>query len=90
MFCKPLYDCSSISLQIPDGEGMTLDILVENAGRVNFGSPLENRKGMYIIVLPVVIYITCIGINGKVVVDGAEHLKWKIYSLEFKSNFVEK
>ncbi|XP_064402427.1 beta-galactosidase-1-like protein 2 [Halichondria panicea] len=57
----------------PEGEGMTLDILVENAGRVNFGSPLENRKG----------------INGKVMVDGKEQLKWKMYSLEFKSSYVE-
>ncbi len=32
-------------LQTPKGQEMSLDILVENAGRVNFDPPLETRKG---------------------------------------------
>ncbi len=50
-----------------------LDILVENAGRSNYGKPLETRKG----------------ISGSVEVDGREHKQWKMYSLEFKSSYVE-
>ncbi len=50
-----------------------LDILVENAGRVNYGKYLAVRKG----------------INGIVEVDGVQHRQWKMYSLEFKSSYVE-
>lgn len=50
-----------------------LDILVENAGRVNYGKQLEVRRG----------------ISGVVEVDSREHKQWKMYSLEFKSSFVE-
>ena len=60
----------------PDNVGtgqVILDILAENAGRVNYGHLLEVRKG----------------INGKVDVDGVEHKQWKIYSFEFKRNYLE-
>lgn len=30
------------------------------------------------------------GILGKVEVDGKVHTNWKIYSLEFKSSFIER
>ena len=51
-----------------------LDILVSNEGRVNFGQPLDIRKGL----------------TGSVEVDGKEQKDWKIYSFEFKPSFIDK
>ena len=51
-----------------------LDILVENGGRVNYGIPLEVRKG----------------ISEDILVDDKIHGPWEIYSFEFKSSYVEK
>ena len=76
-----------------------LDILVENAGRVNYGVPFESRKGTLIFFFLVnklsswsVHPSVCMsaGILGGVQVDGKEQKHWKIYSFEFKSAYVEK
>ncbi|MEO6520585.1 MAG: beta-galactosidase [Mucilaginibacter sp.] len=57
----------SIKIDLPEGM-VTLDILVENMGRVNFGKYLlQNRKG----------------ITQKVLFDQTEVLNWKMYSLPF-------
>jgi beta-galactosidase GanA len=77
---KPIQEVAhfnKITLSLPPAtEGLSsrqLDILVENGGRVNFGHPLGVRKG----------------ISGTVEVDGKLHMDWKIYSFEFKSEFVQ-
>ncbi|WP_184542254.1 glycoside hydrolase family 35 protein [Mucilaginibacter sp. FT3.2] len=57
----------SLILTLPAGK-VTLDILVENLGRINFGKYLlQNKKG----------------ITEKVLFDGAEVTHWKMYSLPF-------
>jgi beta-galactosidase len=57
----------SIILEVPNGT-VTLDILVENLGRVNYGPYLlKNTKG----------------ITGKVLLAGKELTNWKMYSLPF-------
>ncbi len=57
----------SVALTLPAGK-VTLDILVENMGRINFGPfLLKNTKG----------------ITGKVLFAGAELKNWKMYSLPF-------
>jgi beta-galactosidase len=58
------------SLQLNDvSKNATLDILVENNGRINYGPYLtDNRKG----------------ILGKVTLGGKELNNWKIYSLPFQ------
>jgi beta-galactosidase len=57
----------SIYLKVPDGK-VTLDILVENLGRINFGKYLlQNKKG----------------ITEKVLLNGSELQHWKMYSLPF-------
>ncbi len=54
------------SLNVNLGRGTSLDILVENMGRVNFGSNMvTDRKG----------------INGKITVDEKELTDWEIYPL---------
>jgi len=58
---------SSINVQMPQGK-VTLDILVENLGRINFGPYLlENKKG----------------ITQGVVFDNQELKNWRMYSLPF-------
>lgn len=60
---------SSLALHIPGG-GATLDVLVENLGRINFGPYLlQNKKG----------------ITEKVTLDGHELRNWQMYSLPFKT-----
>lgn len=57
----------SLTLNLPKGK-VTLDILVENMGRINFGSfLLQNKKG----------------ITEKVVFAGEEVKNWEMYSLPF-------
>jgi beta-galactosidase len=59
----------SLTLALPAGK-VTLDILVENLGRINFGKYLlQNKKG----------------ITQKVLFAGNEVLHWKMYSLPFNS-----
>jgi len=59
----------SLTLALPDGK-VTLDILVENLGRINFGKYLlQNKKG----------------ITQKVLFAGTEVLHWKMYSLPFNN-----
>ncbi|HEY8935356.1 MAG TPA: beta-galactosidase family protein [Cyclobacteriaceae bacterium] len=61
-------DQDSLLLTLPKGE-VTLEILVENLGRVNFGPYLlKNKKG----------------ITHNVTFNGSELLNWKMYSLPFK------
>ncbi|HEV2478935.1 MAG TPA: glycoside hydrolase family 35 protein [Puia sp.] len=58
---------SSINVEMPQGK-VTLDILVENLGRINFGPYLlENKKG----------------ITGEVLCAGQELKNWQMYSLPF-------
>ncbi|WPU93722.1 beta-galactosidase [Mucilaginibacter sabulilitoris] len=58
-----------INITLPAGK-VTLDILVENMGRVNFGKYLlQNKKG----------------ITDKVIFDNKELNNWKMYSLPFKN-----
>lgn len=57
----------SLSVQLPKGKA-TLDILVENLGRINFGKYLlENKKG----------------ITGSVSFNKTELLNWQMYKLPF-------
>ena len=57
----------SLEIALPSGE-VTLDILVENLGRINFGPYLlKNKKG----------------ITGKVTLNGNELNRWKMFSLPF-------
>jgi len=57
----------SLYLKFPEGK-VTLDILVENLGRINFGKYLlQNKKG----------------ITEKVLLGGKELQHWKMYSLPF-------
>jgi beta-galactosidase len=59
----------SLRLDLPKGK-VTLDILVENMGRINFGKYLlQNKKG----------------ITEKVLLGGKELLGWQMFSLPFKS-----
>jgi beta-galactosidase len=59
----------SLQLHLPQGK-VTLDILVENLGRINFGPYLlENKKGI----------TKGINFNGKEIVD------WSMYSLPFSN-----
>jgi beta-galactosidase len=58
---------SSIDVEMPDGK-VTLDILVENLGRINFGPYLlKNKKG----------------ITQEVVFNNQELKNWKMFSLPF-------
>jgi len=57
----------SINLTLPAGK-VTLDILVENLGRINFGKYLlQNKKG----------------ITGEVLFNGAEVRQWQMFGLPF-------
>ena len=68
---------------IPEGQTSacepecTLDLFVENLGRVNFGLPHEfhQRKGLW---------------EGPVNLDGVPLKNWEIISLEFKSAWVSR
>jgi len=59
----------SLFIQLP-GETATIDILVENMGRINFGpNLLKNKKG----------------ITEKVTLDGLELKGWQMFSLPFEN-----
>jgi beta-galactosidase len=59
----------SVAITLPAGD-VTLDILIENMGRINYGKyMLQNEKG----------------ITEKVFLDDKELFNWKMYSLPFKS-----
>jgi beta-galactosidase len=59
----------SLTVDIPKGK-VTLDILVENLGRINYGPYLlKNKKG----------------ITEKVILAGKEIKSWQMYSLPFKN-----
>jgi len=63
------HNQDSIKLQLPAGK-VTLDILVENLGRINFGPYLlKNKKG----------------ITKQVLFNGKEIYGWNMYSLPFHS-----
>jgi beta-galactosidase len=58
----------SLQVTLPSGQ-VTLDILVENLGRINYGKYLlQNKKG----------------ITEKVLFDGSEVKNWKMYSMPFR------
>ena len=88
------------SQQVKEQREINLDILVENAGRVNIDLRRENRKGTCILNCTYVymqtptqnkfhcVVILIAGINGQVEVDGVEHKGWNMYALEFKSSFL--
>ena len=65
------FDSSSIGTR-------TLDILVENWGRVNFGleSAFDQRKGLHE--------------GTKVLLDNTEVSNWEIISLQFNSNLIKR
>jgi beta-galactosidase len=56
------------------GDEHTLDIIVENTGRVNGGGAMNTARK---------------GLNGDVSTDEKVHSNYKIYPLEFKQKFVE-
>ena len=60
-----------------DSEEVTLDLLVENMGRANYGRPHEfnQKKGLW---------------EGPVLLDGQELQDWEIVPLEFKKKWVNK
>ncbi len=60
---------SSVAVEIPAG-GATLDILVENTGRINFGTHLADGRA---------------GIVGSVTLNGRKLEGWKTYSLPMNS-----
>jgi hypothetical protein len=92
---KPIKKLSSlkhqtISISGHKQEGQNvLDILVENCGRVNFGSQTGDRKGKQcILIVSCDCHVT--GINGDVLIDGQPSaVGWKVYSFEFKKSYVE-
>jgi beta-galactosidase len=53
----------------------TLDIIVENLGRLNFGDSdeLNNQRK---------------GLNGRVFIDNTVHYNWTVYPLEFNNDFM--
>ncbi|KAG8233443.1 hypothetical protein J437_LFUL010554, partial [Ladona fulva] len=55
----------------------TLDLLVENCGRVNYGTPkdFEQKKGLW---------------EGPVIIDKVEQSGWEITALQFKSEWVKR
>jgi len=60
---------SSVAVEIP-AEGATLDILLENTGRINFGTHLADGRA---------------GIVGSVTLNGRKLEGWKTYSLPMNS-----
>ncbi len=56
----------SLSLKISANAGDTLQILVENMGRTNFGSKMMRKKG----------------IIGRLLLDGKIHFGWEVYPLD--------
>ncbi len=56
------------------GNEHTLDILVENLGRINFGWQMTNQRK---------------GLNGEVLTDAKVQTNWEMFPLEFKQKFVE-
>lgn len=54
----------------------TLDLMVENLGRANFGQPhmFDQKKGLW---------------QGEVLLDGVPLKGWEIIALEFKGDWVQ-
>ncbi|XP_012265320.2 beta-galactosidase-1-like protein 2 [Athalia rosae] len=67
---------AELTINSDKGGSQTLDIIVENWGRVNFGvlSNFDQRKGLW---------------QGPVYLDGNELKDWEIYALEFTSKWVK-
>lgn len=55
----------------------TLDIIVENWGRVNFGGPeyFKQKKGLF---------------EGPILVDGEEQSQWTVIPIELKSKWIQR
>jgi hypothetical protein len=72
------YRNATLSLISASGGTKTLDILVENWGRVNYGvrSKFDQRKGLLE--------------NTKILLDDEEVTGWEIVSLQFKSKWVNR
>ncbi|XP_046384129.1 beta-galactosidase-1-like protein 2 isoform X2 [Ischnura elegans] len=64
-----------LTFEEADAGERTIDILVENAGRVNYGGPEDfiQKKGLW---------------EGPVIIDGAEQTGWEATALQFKSQWV--
>ncbi|XP_068990997.1 beta-galactosidase-1-like protein 2 isoform X2 [Neodiprion pinetum] len=67
---------TELTLNSDKAEEKTLDIIVENWGRVNFGvlADFDQRKGLW---------------QGPVYLDGNELKDWEIYALEFDSKWAK-
>lgn len=63
------FDKDSIIITVPEG-GATIDLLIENLGRINFGVWLTDNKK---------------GITDKVLFNGEELLNWEMYKLPFNT-----
>jgi hypothetical protein len=76
--CFFSYRNATVSLISASGGKKTLDILVENWGRVNYGvrSNFDQRKGLLE--------------NTKILLDDEEVTGWEILSLQFKSKWVNR
>jgi hypothetical protein len=72
------YRNATLSFISASGGTRTLDILVENWGRVNFGvhATFDQRKGLLE--------------NTKILLDDEEVTGWEIVSLQFKSKWVNR
>ncbi|XP_006820858.2 beta-galactosidase-1-like protein 2 [Saccoglossus kowalevskii] len=62
------------NLQV-DSKENSLDILVENQGRVNYGKEIGSERK---------------GLHGDVKIDGVKVTPWRIYPLEFKNTYMAK
>lgn len=67
---------SSINLTSEDLKGATVDIVIENWGRGNYGNLYNQYKGL--------------GEDHKVLLNGEELSSWIIYPLEFKKSWISK
>jgi len=65
---------TTASMFIVPGNNHTLEVLVENTGRVNGGDEMNTARK---------------GINGDVLTDNNTHTGWSIYPLDFKQSFVK-
>jgi hypothetical protein len=72
------YRNATLSLHSASAGTKTLDILVENWGRVNFGvrSTFDQRKGLRE--------------NTTILLDDKEVTGWEIISLQFKSKWINR
>ncbi|XP_031562166.1 beta-galactosidase-1-like protein 2 [Actinia tenebrosa] len=66
---------ATLSSDQEPGEEKTLEILVENMGRVNFLKNINTQRK---------------GILGEVTIDGKKHKRWTIYPLDFKPKVMDK